>query len=101
PPTRPTSTLFPYTTLFRSLSAGHQGNRQKCFVSVFRQSLKRFETGVRRGIGRQRHDGFVQRDPSGDAFAHLQADLPDLGGVRQLDRKSTRLNSSHVSSSYA
>src|SRR5690349_22502350 len=58
----PRSTLFPYTTLFRSHRAG---TRQKPA-----------------GLG-QRTNGCAQ------------------AGEAQRDRKSTRLNSSHVESSYA
>src|SRR3989442_8784853 len=61
----PRSTLFPYTTLFRS------------FV-----------------------DAFMSENPSLDAFvAHRASLLRMLAGV--ADRKSTRLNSSHVRISYA
>src|SRR5437870_6389713 len=56
----PRSTLFPYTTLFRS----HPGN------------------------------GCLRWDAGGDSLRHL----PHAG---LLDRKSTRLNSSHVAISYA
>src|SRR5438067_10016155 len=56
----PRSTLFPYTTLFRSRHCHRPGHRH--------------------------HQG----DPGG-ALLH----------ARQRDRKSTRLNSSHVSISYA
>src|SRR5207247_9529429 len=67
----PTSTLFPYTTLFRS----HQPPR-------------RFHRGgllARRAAGQQHGRGMTSRR--------------DL--VRQGDRKSTRLNSSHEWISYA
>src|SRR5436305_11857397 len=63
----PKSTLFPYTTLFRSEHAGNP-----C-----------------------------------DGFRHLGSDGRALGGMLQIsrtahrDRKSTRLNSSHVRISYA
>src|SRR5256885_10732301 len=63
----PRSTLFPYTTLFRSLAAGTRG------------------------------------PVHGLAFANLFLPLGiDLGQVvREADRKSTRLNSSHLVISYA
>src|SRR2546427_9285945 len=69
----PRSTLFPYTTLFRSE-----------FVN---RELWRRQQGYGRG-GRMR----IERDT-----AHI------LSGVRhgQTDRKSTRLNSSHSQISYA
>src|SRR5690349_22834489 len=62
----PRSTLFPYTTLFRSR-----------FLEGFRaQDVRRFAIEVERGVD---------------------------GGIGQCDqdRKSTRLNSSHVEISYA
>src|SRR5437868_8622816 len=68
----PRSTLFPYTTLFRSgeagaAPAGAVAGRDDLGVGAF-------------GLG---HSGFEGRDVGGG------------------DRKSTRLNSSHVSISYA
>src|SRR5690349_23937544 len=65
----PRSTLFPYTTLFRS-----QG-----------------------GEGPRRQDG------QGVQGAQRRSRHPDQGPVRPVgqDRKSTRLNSSHVEISYA
>src|SRR5437870_11019915 len=70
----PTSTLFPYTTLFRS----RFGSRRR------RHAARSFDGGVR-----QRHLGWeppLARQPA--------------GGDRR-DWKSTRLNSSHVAISYA
>src|SRR5439155_9169455 len=70
----PRSTLFPYTTLFRSTDA---------------------------------HGAFEQGECSGQvALAEGQQTDPVIGpheaaGVRHRDRKSTRLNSSHVAISYA
>src|SRR5690348_17608475 len=65
----PRSTLFPYTTLFRS---GHQ---------------------VPRGVWREE----VQQEPHQQAGGRRQVDARGDGA----DRKSTRLNSSHPSISYA
>src|SRR5438067_3452852 len=59
----PRSTLFPYTTLFRS-------------AFVHKRKQHRFDL-------------------------HCSACLDVMGSVRDVDRKSTRLNSSHVSISYA
>src|SRR2546426_1515885 len=69
----PRSTLFPYTTLFRSLHAGRRG---------FRALLRR-----RRG----RSDGHGRLDVGAVARRRAQ----------RADRKSTRLNSSHLVISYA
>src|SRR5438067_5748489 len=75
----PRSTLFPYTTLFRSAFAALPAQRP-------------FEHARDRQLG---HAG-----------AHLRERLPQRlagqeGGTADGDRKSTRLNSSHVSISYA
>src|SRR5689334_24246264 len=69
----PRSTLFPYTTLFRS-------------VGLLADQL--LEDGHRAGV------------PAG-ALVDLGGLQPAAAIVAQLDRKSTRLNSSHSSISYA
>src|SRR5436309_11087623 len=77
----PRPTLFPYTTLFRSVGAHPRGRRR-----TFRRRTSRFPER------RQPRPVFRLRDTeSGTA----RATRP--GG----DRKSTRLNSSHVKISYA
>src|SRR2546427_8992193 len=76
----PRSTLFPYTTLFRSVA----------------------------GRGRP-VDEAALHEPAQDAtqIPRVEAQLPAqlrrrrLVALRQLDRKSTRLNSSHSQISYA
>src|SRR5256885_7790340 len=71
----PRSTLFPYTTLFRSPSRGRRGARQDSAHGAVRR---------------------VRRDRGGRGRS-----LPRLRGGRRRDRKSTRLNSSHLVISYA
>src|SRR3712207_8525424 len=75
----PRSTLFPYTTLFRSFhpQAGHQQHAAESAAIVP-------EAAFAAGPGSDRRS----------------AGLPD-GGLRRADRKSTRLNSSHANISYA
>src|SRR5436305_6234641 len=74
----PRSTLFPYTTLFRSIRAGRVVRAIEIFISPV-------------GIFGGRIHGF------GHAFSSESAgDSAD-----DRDRKSTRLNSSHVRISYA
>src|SRR5437867_9044214 len=80
----PTSTLFPYTTLFRSR---------------VEHAVERAENVVGHRAGGQREDDRVMAhdaQPLGDL-------LHDLGRclARHQDRKSTRLNSSHRTISYA
>src|SRR3712207_7839128 len=75
----PRSTLFPYTTLFRSQQA--------------RRRLRELALEFREGGA-----GLVARPEPVEGDAELQH------GVRRLaraDRKSTRLNSSHANISYA
>src|SRR5690554_7313432 len=74
----PRSTLFPYTTLFRSCS---------CRL-VLEGGCEEFVYSRRPGVG-----------PVDDAFL-VEGSVEELG-LRELDRKSTRLNSSHVRISYA
>src|SRR3712207_8520938 len=70
----PRSTLFPYTTLFRSRAAGRRADRARHLTT------------------------------DGDALAprHLEVrDRLHQGARVGVDRKSTRLNSSHANISYA
>src|SRR3712207_7041171 len=77
----PRSTLFPYTTLFRS-GHPHGGN-------TLRAPMAQGDEGLAR-LGRTRRPQALNR--LGPAF-------PLLG--EGIDRKSTRLNSSHANISYA
>src|SRR5690242_20972319 len=79
----PRSTLFPYTTLFRSLRISLGGDGEAALVEEETEGLP--ETGV-----------VVDDEDAGHA-------APGTAGKRALntDRKSTRLNSSHMSISYA
>src|SRR2546426_4733733 len=72
----PRSTLFPYTTLFRSLALGMDPKRTGCRLSRHRMVVTK-ETRER-PLGRRSPRGF-----------------------QLTDRKSTRLNSSHLVISYA
>src|SRR5690349_24069673 len=79
---QPRSTLFPYTTLFRSHHAG-----------IVEQEI---EAGLAGQFGGEP----FHRGEAGEVEV---ADLERAGGSRPArpDRKSTRLNSSHVENSYA
>src|SRR3712207_7280912 len=72
----PRSTLFPYTTLFRSELSG--GERIETNTLVW-------TAGVR----------------PHPALAHWELPLDERGRLKVEDRKSTRLNSSHANISYA
>src|SRR3712207_7849211 len=75
----PRSTLFPYTTLFRSLVEGRGG-------------------GDRRQLPRHLHRETVRRARGVEERSDERARRPT---PPQVDRKSTRLNSSHANISYA
>src|SRR5690349_23843969 len=85
PPPPPSSTLFPYTTLFRSKAADHVAFAEAAHLL---------------GVGLD--DGLPDRNlpVASDHDAAALADGQD-GGAVPGDRKSTRLNSSHVEISYA
>src|SRR3712207_7863618 len=86
----PRSTLFPYTTLFRS-SLGGVGRWWG--VAGEEEALRQHEQ-VGRPEGAWSRAGRGARGVGGPAGEHHAA---PLGG----DRKSTRLNSSHANISYA
>src|SRR2546427_9598542 len=79
----PRSTLFPYTTLFRSPPETSRSGRR--VPGDFRSSLRALDAGRR------------TRSLPGDLFQRLLGRGPLVGA----DRKSTRLNSSHSQISYA
>src|SRR3712207_9511579 len=96
----PRSTLFPYTTLFRSLQVERAGDvlgeleadAQQAAVDVVDRPADR--DGARvvvsdRSVARADVDGAAGNGEHG------------LDVVRARDRKSTRLNSSHANISYA
>src|SRR3712207_7010228 len=80
----PRSTLFPYTTLFRSRRRARDGPRRRVPLAVARRV------------------GSPDRalDPGRIARVHAGQRL-ELGEALGQDRKSTRLNSSHANISYA
>src|SRR3712207_8975449 len=85
----PRSTLFPYTTLFRSVLLTCLLVTQSDHRVDLRRASRGDEAGDERDGGEQQRDGDVGRGVCGrDAVEHA-------------DRKSTRLNSSHANSSYA
>src|SRR5690554_7253472 len=96
PPT--TSTFFPYTTLFRSADVDPSGEylvgngKLSADMSVYSFSQ------IMQAIEEKNFDGDFDGIPiiNYEAGLHGIVQKPGLG-----DRKSTRLNSSHVRTSYA
>src|SRR5690554_7499977 len=82
----PISTLFPYTTLFRSV-----------FVSSYDGYVSAIDTSSLTVTNRIK----VGRNPEGICISNNSLFVANSGGLDYKDRKSTRLNSSHVRISYA
>src|SRR3712207_7633427 len=83
----PRSTLFPYTTLFRSYSA-----------SEFAAKLRRLADDLEKG------ERFEIQVAGERIYVPARAEFNvehEREGDKELDRKSTRLNSSHANISYA
>src|SRR5699024_11887804 len=85
-----TSTLFPYTTLFRSQSKRQSLCKQRMFFLDLFHDLLLFSPDYH---GQKGKPFFILEDLQLGKQRFL------IPGIR--DRKSTRLNSSHVSISYA
>src|SRR2546429_958993 len=93
----PRSTLFPYTTLFRSVALAHhdaalddQGRRGEAeLVGAQQRADDDVAAGLHLAVG-------LNADAAAQAVEHQ-----GLLGLGQADRKSTRLNSSHGYISYA
>src|SRR3712207_7998311 len=88
----PRSTLFPYTTLFRSLITRHPRGRR----------VVRFEA-LEGPVAPRLVDGGVLAGEQSVRFGAALRDLPQVvhAVLVRRDRKSTRLNSSHANISYA
>src|SRR3712207_6886469 len=80
----PRSTLFPYTTLFRSPQVGAVGQNREEQTPVAPVTTKTGQRGL----------------PGGQGVA-LDLQVDEELGDQAEDRKSTRLNSSHANISYA
>src|SRR3712207_8497102 len=80
----PRSTLFPYTTLFRSLATGHSARDVYRWLAAHRIAIE--PKGIAVGVRLEHPAALID-----------QIQYHNRNG----DRKSTRLNSSHANISYA
>src|SRR3712207_9209463 len=96
----PRSTLFPYTTLFRSLP-GRAG--QEFEVALRSYDEKEEDLRLLRDNGWSLFDSRRIGDLSAyqDYIAQSRAEIGITKNAYVKDRKSTRLNSSHANISYA
>src|SRR2546427_3223736 len=92
----PRSTLFPYTTLFRSLGQGVSVNESYVWLVDVTTGEKTLLAPPAGGGRVADADTKVSRDGKG---IYLSTD--EGSAFKRLDRKSTRLNSSHSQISYA
>src|SRR5690606_40146240 len=95
----PRSTLFPYTTLFRSIWLMEKNLFRGTLVETARR--QRGILHLTLGDGDQWEPTMADMQMAMELFQNADAD--PLGAViaTRIDRKSTRLNSSHVKISYA
>src|SRR5690606_40983323 len=94
----PRSTLFPYTTLFRSLIV------HSSLYDQVKESMTKAYGQLRIGnpLDENNHVGPVIDQDSVNNYLKAIKAVGDQGGTMLVeDRKSTRLNSSHVKISYA
>src|SRR5947199_4426926 len=82
----PISTLFPYTTLFRSVSAGTHCNGDTLVCDLGGNCVECNSPTDCEGA---------------DTECSHRTCVDNVCGVENVDRKSTRLNSSHLGISYA
>src|SRR5690606_41959934 len=98
---RPRSTLVPYTTLFRSLTA-HPDDPIEETAKVLRENkigaMPVMDEGRLVGIvtGIDMLDALVRMSGVYEAASRIEVEVANRPGA---DRKSTRLNSSHVKTS--
>src|SRR5207245_3912225 len=101
PSLRPSSsTPLPYTTLFRSLDVVSTAHH---FIGVklTGDDAHAVATTLRAEVVASRSAQLPARDPRSVASALADLVQAVADGVPRIDRKSTRLNSSHGSISYA
>src|SRR3712207_9019115 len=95
----PRSSLFPYTTLFRSLARRVSGEEEHGSGHVVRRGEPAERGGGKQVLDHRRRQllpGVLGGHPGGHDVDPDAARAEFLG-----DRKSTRLNSSHANISYA
>src|SRR5690606_40891306 len=95
PPSR--STVFPYTTLFRSKTEGIDLSKDRAVLQRLTDAAEKAKIELSGVASTNINLPFLTVGPDGEP-KHLDIDLTR---AQFQDRKSTRLNSSHVKISYA
>src|SRR5690606_41510652 len=98
--TPPRYTLFPYTTLFRS---GLAGARLKSACKVLGISDRTYQRWTKNGSVSEDKRPIAKRpSPKNKLTEEERSEIVEVANSPEFaDRKSTRLNSSHVKISYA
>src|SRR5690606_41938599 len=92
----PLSTLFPYTTLFRSIQIVVQGN------AIVSKVNPHFSVAINLVFGNRKHRIHLHHDTASKIRDCVEGYFRKTSNFfSEEDRKSTRLNSSHVKISYA
>src|SRR3712207_8304848 len=89
----PRSTLFPYTTLFRSVKS-----YKRQHGSINSKGVRKKTTNDSGHVKKKQSNGI--RNKANSNVTHEKVASP-LKWYQRIDRKSTRLNSSHANISYA
>src|SRR5262245_65356390 len=97
---QPTLTLCPYTTLFRSRNGSYGEARSNqvwpwIWILVMTMGAGRWPLAAKVAKATASSDGMVHEDPN------TRGRTGSIRVVSPRDRKSTRLNSSHLGISYA
>src|SRR5206468_5807205 len=90
----PRSTLFPYTTLFRSID-------DEGYISVVDRKKDMIKTGGENVASREVEEAIYGIEGVSEVAVIGLPDPKWIEAVTAVDRKSTRLNSSHDQISYA
>src|SRR5205085_8347140 len=93
----PHSTLFPYTTLFRSTGYG-AGANDALLAGSDSASNEYYSSSSYSGLGAETNDALLAGTGGASSEYYSSSSYNALGAE---DRKSTRLNSSHSQISYA
>src|SRR5690606_41694925 len=96
----PSPPLFPYTTLFRSILFIRRILPQARFIDIRRDPMDCCFSNFTQSFSSAHASSFALRD-IGQCYVDYVRLMTHLDGVAPGDRKSTRLNSSHVKISYA
>src|SRR5690606_41377242 len=93
----PRSTLLPYTTLFRSIEEHPHADEHERGEDVLQERVQ----GPEPALGRQDEQVEARIEPAPPQNERAQQEHHEAEEDQLVDRKSTRLNSSHVKISYA